>query len=138
MRWLRFLLCSFPWFPALALLGCDRSAPPVARPEPVAASSSAVNPLAHSSPPADPVGSIAAASAASTHPAGAPRPQASVEHPTHQFHRPEHRFEDAAGWSRVFDSPERDAWQKPHEVIERLELRPDATVADIGAGTGYF
>ncbi|HKU45361.1 MAG TPA: class I SAM-dependent methyltransferase, partial [Burkholderiales bacterium] len=29
-------------------------------------------------------------------------------------------------------------WQKPHEVIEALALPPDAAVADIGAGTGYF
>jgi len=35
-------------------------------------------------------------------------------------------------------SPKRDAWQKPHEVITALALPPDAVVADIGAGTGYF
>jgi SAM-dependent methyltransferase len=38
----------------------------------------------------------------------------------------------------VFDDPKRDAWQKPHQVIEKLALAPDAVVADIGAGTGYF
>ena len=36
------------------------------------------------------------------------------------------------------DDPERDAWQKPHAVIEALALKPDAVVADLGAGTGYF
>ena len=50
----------------------------------------------------------------------------------------EHRFNDADKWSRVFDDPKRDAWQKPHEVITSLKLAPDAVVADIGAGTGYF
>lgn len=52
---------------------------------------------------------------------------------THQ-----HGFGDAKKWSKVFDDPERDAWQKPHEVIQALALKPDAVVADIGAGTGYF
>ena len=49
-----------------------------------------------------------------------------------------HRFQDAQKWAQVFDDPARDAWQKPHEVITALKLAPDATVADIGAGTGYF
>src|SRR3989454_7871068 len=49
-----------------------------------------------------------------------------------------HRFGDAEKWAKVFDDPARDAWQKPHEVIEALSLKPDAVVADIGAGTGYF
>jgi cyclopropane fatty-acyl-phospholipid synthase-like methyltransferase len=50
----------------------------------------------------------------------------------------EHRFKDAERWSRVFDDPKRDAWQKPDEVIRALALAPDALVADIGSGTGYF
>ena len=50
----------------------------------------------------------------------------------------EHSFHDAEKWSKVFDDPERDAWQKPHEVIQALALAPDAVVVDIGAGTGYF
>ncbi|MFA5912480.1 MAG: class I SAM-dependent methyltransferase [Burkholderiales bacterium] len=49
-----------------------------------------------------------------------------------------HSFSGAEHWARVFDDPERDAWQKPHQVIETLALRPDAAVADIGSGTGYF
>jgi predicted methyltransferase len=53
-------------------------------------------------------------------------------------HTHEHRFEDAPKWARVFDDPARDAWQKPHEVILALGLAPDAVVADIGSGTGYF
>ena len=52
---------------------------------------------------------------------------------THQ-----HSFQGAEHWAHVFDDPARDAWQKPHEVIRALRLRPDALVADIGAGTGYF
>ncbi|MGP1679110.1 MAG: class I SAM-dependent methyltransferase [Burkholderiales bacterium] len=49
-----------------------------------------------------------------------------------------HSFAGAEHWAQVFDDPERDAWQKPHQVIETLALKPDAAVADIGSGTGYF
>lgn len=50
----------------------------------------------------------------------------------------QHRFSGAEKWAQVFDDPGRDAWQKPHEVLQALKLAPDATVADIGSGTGYF
>jgi len=47
-------------------------------------------------------------------------------------------FEDAEEWALVFDDPTRDTWQKPERVIRALALPPNAAVADIGAGTGYF
>jgi SAM-dependent methyltransferase len=53
-------------------------------------------------------------------------------------HTHQHSFGDAQKWAQVFDDPRRDAWQKPHEVIQALKLRPDAVIADIGSGTGYF
>jgi predicted methyltransferase len=53
-------------------------------------------------------------------------------------HTHDHSFGDARKWAEVFDDPKRDAWQKPHEVIQALALKPDAVVADIGSGTGYF
>jgi cyclopropane fatty-acyl-phospholipid synthase-like methyltransferase len=53
-------------------------------------------------------------------------------------HTHEHSFAGAEHWAKVFDDPARDAWQKPHQVIEALHLAPGAAVADIGAGTGYF
>lgn len=53
-------------------------------------------------------------------------------------HTHNHSFTDAEKWARSFDDPKRDAWQKPHDVIIALALAPDAVVADIGAGTGYF
>jgi ubiquinone/menaquinone biosynthesis C-methylase UbiE len=55
-----------------------------------------------------------------------------------QMHEAPHRFDNPARWARQFDNPERDAWQKPDEVIAALALRPNARVADVGAGTGYF
>jgi predicted methyltransferase len=60
-------------------------------------------------------------------------PSAAQSSNTHQ-----HSFGDAEKWSQVFDDPKRDAWQKPHEVIQALALKPDAIIADIGSGTGYF
>ena len=53
-------------------------------------------------------------------------------------HTHEHSFSGAEKWAHVFDDPKRDAWQKPHEVIAALDLQPDAVIADIGSGTGYF
>lgn len=35
-------------------------------------------------------------------------------------------------------SPERDAWQKPDQLVEALKLKPGQTACDIGAGPGYF
>jgi SAM-dependent methyltransferase len=52
---------------------------------------------------------------------------------THQ-----HSFSGAEHWAHVFDDPKRDEWQKPHEVIQALRLQPNAVIADIGSGTGYF
>ena len=48
------------------------------------------------------------------------------------FHR---RFDDAEKWTKEFDKPERDGWQKPEEVIDALHLDRAANVADVGAGT---
>jgi ubiquinone/menaquinone biosynthesis C-methylase UbiE len=47
-------------------------------------------------------------------------------------------FSEVERFARHFDSPDRDAWQKPAEVVSLLDLRPGHVVADIGAGTGYF
>src|SRR5512136_323036 len=52
----------------------------------------------------------------------------------HQHHPPA----SAQEYARALNDPQRDEWQKPHEVIQTLALREDEAVADIGAGTGYF
>jgi arsenite methyltransferase len=52
----------------------------------------------------------------------------------HQHHAPH----DAAEYARVLDDPSRESWQKPHEVVMALDLKPTDVVADIGTGTGYF
>ncbi len=49
-----------------------------------------------------------------------------------------HRFQDIEHWVQVFESPDRDKWQKPDEVVKALALKPGETIVDLGAGTGYF
>jgi predicted methyltransferase len=49
-----------------------------------------------------------------------------------------HSFADVAYWSKIFDDPKRDAWQRPAQLVAALGLRHGQTVADLGAGTGYF
>jgi ubiquinone/menaquinone biosynthesis C-methylase UbiE len=49
-----------------------------------------------------------------------------------------HRFDDVQHWVKVFDDPTRDAWQKPTEVVAKMAIKAGMTIADLGAGTGYF
>jgi predicted methyltransferase len=65
--------------------------------------------------------------------------------PTHGRHQHghhgqghDHDFSDVERFAAIFDDPERDEWQKPDEVVALMALEPGQTVADLGAGTGYF
>lgn len=60
--------------------------------------------------------------------AQAPRDQ----HEMHRLHR------DAAAYIAALEDPKRDAYQKPHEVLEALQVKEGEVIADIGAGSGYF
>ena len=62
---------------------------------------------------------------------------AAPEQPSHDA-TVHHSFDDVAKWVGVFDDPARDAWQKPDAVLEAIGVKPGMTVADLGAGTGYF
>lgn len=89
-----------------------------------------------------PVLLLVAACGSTPSPTTPPKPPAEPHpaegHAGHQGGGMHHRFEDADQWAKVFDDPERDAWQQPDRVIAALELQPGMTVADVGAGTGYF
>lgn len=85
--------------------------------------------------------------AAPTPPIPAPEGHAHGEHGghgQHGGHAPSadgafhHDFSDAEKWAKRFDDPARDAWQKPADVVRLLDVHEGMTVADIGAGTGYF
>lgn len=54
------------------------------------------------------------------------------EHEVHRLHG------DPAAYIAALEDPARDAYQKPHEVIEALALKQREVIADIGAGSGYF
>jgi ubiquinone/menaquinone biosynthesis C-methylase UbiE len=50
----------------------------------------------------------------------------------------EHRFDDPERFAKEFDDPARDLWQMPARVLDALDVKAGQSVADIGAGTGYF
>src|SRR5260370_22553292 len=52
---------------------------------------------------------------------------------THKPHPP-----SSDEYAKVLEDPGRDAWQKQQDVVTALDLKPEETIADIGAGTGYF
>jgi len=62
---------------------------------------------------------------------------AQEQHPAQPDHFA-HRFTDADELAKRFDDPARDAWQMPDRVIDALQVEAGQSVADIGAGTGYF
>jgi len=50
-----------------------------------------------------------------------------------------HRLhQDSKAYIAMLEDPARDAYQKPHEVLTALDLKEGETIADIGAGAGYF
>ena len=54
------------------------------------------------------------------------------EHQMHKLHR------DPKAYIGALEDPKRDAYQKPHDVVHVLGLKPGEVIADIGAGSGYF
>ena len=46
--------------------------------------------------------------------------------------------EDLDAYIAKMEDPEREAWQRPDEVVSTLGVEPGAIVADVGAGPGYF
>jgi arsenite methyltransferase len=57
---------------------------------------------------------------------------------THQAHRHPHQLPNVTEYLDRLDRPERDADQKPAEVIQALDLKPGMAVGDLGSGSGYF
>ena len=54
-------------------------------------------------------------------------------------HQQMHRLHnDPKAYMKALEDPKRDEYQKPHEVLTALNIKPGEVIADIGAGTGYF
>ena len=54
-------------------------------------------------------------------------------------HEEMHRLhQDPKAYIAMLEDPKRDEYQKPHEVLMALDLKPGETIADIGSGSGYF
>ena len=74
------------------------------------------------------------------------QPLAAQQQHQHEQHKPpaeagkhaDHSFADVERYRSIFEASERDAWQKPDQLIRALGIQPGMMVADIGAGTGYF
>jgi arsenite methyltransferase len=54
------------------------------------------------------------------------------QHQMHELHN------DPKSYIGALEDPKRDAYQKPHEVLTALNIKPGEVIADIGAGSGYF
>ena len=49
-----------------------------------------------------------------------------------------HSFKDVERWAKEFEAPDRKDWQQPGIVMRVLGVDEGESVADLGAGTGYF
>jgi cyclopropane fatty-acyl-phospholipid synthase-like methyltransferase len=66
-------------------------------------------------------------------------PDGHGEHAQHGGDPLVHRFtEGGEYWRARFEEPQRDASQRPAELVAAMGISEGMTVADIGAGTGYF
>src|SRR5205814_6362155 len=75
---------------------------------------------------------VSARAAGPARPAASPSPFASAD--SGQYGNPQ----DLDDYIKELASPERDAWQKPDQVVGALGLAKGQTACDIGSGPGYF
>jgi ubiquinone/menaquinone biosynthesis C-methylase UbiE len=102
----------------VALLACTRREPPPTPSAPFAPSAPSA-PELHAAGPAD------ASPPAAADPPGTYMGRTLAQTMSYR----------GADW---LDRPDRDAREQPEHVLDVLAIRPGATVADVGAGTGYF
>ena len=63
---------------------------------------------------------------------------ASAQNPPKTMEEMHKLHQNSKAYIALLEDPARDAYQKPHEVVMSLGLKEGETVADIGAGSGYF
>jgi ubiquinone/menaquinone biosynthesis C-methylase UbiE len=49
-----------------------------------------------------------------------------------------YRSPNVDSWRGVFEREGREIWDRRHDILRELRLRPGQDVADVGAGTGFF
>lgn len=64
-----------------------------------------------------------------------PASQDAARHTQEELHR---LHQDTKAYIASLEDPQRDAYQKPHEVVTALDLKDGEVIADVGAGAGYF
>src|SRR5712692_3888806 len=62
----------------------------------------------------------------------------SAEPHGHSGHGKHGNPDDLDSYIAKMEAPDRDAWQKPAEVIRALNMKSGQVICDIGAGPGYF
>jgi len=64
---------------------------------------------------------------------------AQAQDPAKRDQQQMHRLHnDPKAYMQALEDPKRDEYQKPHEVMSALNIKPGEVIADIGAGSGYF
>ena len=62
-----------------------------------------------------------------------------IQDNVHRNHDQMHRLHnDSDAYIAMLEDPGRDSYQKPSEVLDALAIKTGETIADIGAGSGYF
>jgi len=61
--------------------------------------------------------------------------QDTVKRTQEELHR---LHQDTKAYIAFLEDPQRDAYQKPQEVMTALDLKEGEVIADVGAGSGYF
>ena len=54
------------------------------------------------------------------------------------FNKHQNHFVNIKKWVKLFENDKREIWQRPNLVINRVGVKKDSIIADIGSATGYF
>lgn len=73
-----------------------------------------------------------------TQPNSAAASQPASSQPTSALAHHQHHFDDPKKFEARWNAPERDAWQKPAEIVAAMSIEPGMTIVDLGSGTGYL
>lgn len=64
--------------------------------------------------------------------------EADLQHLEKAQEHQDDRYDDPEKYAERWNDPARDEWQQPQAIIDAMAIEEGMTVADLGAGTGYF